>query len=107
MANAKLITNTGLTIRAKTIAVDQGGTIQANPAGSGTPGDGGNASPSYYGGCGGGYGAAGGYPQLRCELLVRSAPRSARPPTRLSSRGGKGGASSSAPPVASAVACCS
>ena len=57
MANAKLITNTGLTIRAKTITVDQGGTIQANPSGTGTPGDGG-AGP-YYGGCGGSYGSAG------------------------------------------------
>src|SRR6185312_8401280 len=53
MANAKLITNSGLTIRAKTITVDQGGTIQANPSGSGTPGD--AATPSSYGGCGGGY----------------------------------------------------
>jgi len=53
MANAKLITNSGLTIRAKTITVDQGGTIQANPSGSGTPGDGGTSSS--YGGCGGGY----------------------------------------------------
>ena len=59
MANARLITNTGLTIRAKTIAVDQGGTILANPSGTGTPGDGGTGQ--YYGGCGGGYATAGGY----------------------------------------------
>lgn len=58
MANAKLITNSGLTIRAKTITVDQGGTILANPSGSGTPGD--ASTPSYYGGCGGGYAGAGG-----------------------------------------------
>ncbi len=56
MANAKLITNGGLTIRAKTITVDQGGTIQANPSGTGTAGDG---SFSSYGGGGGGYGTAG------------------------------------------------
>ena len=59
MANAKLLTNTGLTIRAKTITVDQGGTVQANPSGTGTAGD--ATAASYYGGCGGGYGAAGGY----------------------------------------------
>ena len=57
MANAKLMTNQGLTIRADTITVDQGGTIQANPMAATTPGD----APvgTYYGGGGGSYGSGG------------------------------------------------
>ena len=76
MANAKLITNTGLTIRAKTITVDQGGTIQANPSGTGTPGD--ATAPPSYGGCGGGYAAPA---ATRTAPTARAAPRSAAPPT--------------------------
>ncbi|HEY2748133.1 MAG TPA: carboxypeptidase regulatory-like domain-containing protein [Polyangia bacterium] len=52
MANATLSTNTGLTIRAKTIAVDQGGAIVANPGAANSAADATNASS--YGGCGGG-----------------------------------------------------
>ncbi|MDB4969860.1 MAG: Endoglucanase [Myxococcales bacterium] len=87
MANAKLITNTGLIIRARTITVDQGGALMANPSGSGTLGDG--TSSNSYGGCGGGYGAAGGQPAIAgyCTLgpLFGSATDSAV------ARGGKGG----------------
>ncbi len=92
MANAKLITNSGLTIRANTITVDQGGTIVANPSGSGTPGD----APTglYYGGGGGGYATGGascynGY----CSVgaVFGSATDSAVSP------GGHGGASPNGP----------
>jgi Carboxypeptidase regulatory-like domain len=90
MANAKLITNDTLTIRAKTITVDQGGVILANPSGQGQPGD--ATSPaSYYGGCGGGYGSTGsyGYTSGYCSVgpVVGSTTDSAV------AKGGKGGAS--------------
>lgn len=88
MANAKLITNQGLTIRAQTITVDQGGTLMANPMAATTPGD----APvgQYYGGGGGSYATAGsscysGY----CSVgsVFGSATDSAVSP------GGRGGAS--------------
>ncbi len=90
MANAKLITNSGLTIRAKTIAVDQGGTIQANPSGSGTAGD--AATSAYYGGCGGGYATAGG---LAYSTYCSGGPQFGSTTDSAVARGGRGGNSSS------------
>src|SRR5439155_616295 len=83
----KLITGNGLTIRAANITVDQGGTIQVNPYGTGPQGNGPDGSQYYYGGSGGSYGTVGtaGYSNSGSPAAFGSSTDS------LAQPGGRGG----------------